>query len=268
MRREHDVRASARGSPPRLRRSAPARTAACCPLPRGRAFSTRDRQPGCGPSRRSGPAVAEPAVADDQALSARWRTGARPPPCRRCRCRARRSRSAPLDLLAAIAEMSRITPWNACDMWLSARSVKTTENSSRPSGSTAGYSFDTIDSSAVDRRLFCQSAADEVTLHEHEEQRHEEHAEHRGGQHAAEHAGADRVRPAAPAPWPSTSGSTPSMKRQRSHQDRPQADAHRLQRRIDRARCLRPCAASWRIRRSGWRSWTARPMVVTRPTWK
>ena len=36
------------------------------------------------------------------------------------------------------AEMSRITSWKACDMWLSERSVKTTEYSSRPSGSTWG----------------------------------------------------------------------------------------------------------------------------------
>src|SRR5688572_21693080 len=36
--------------------------------------------------------------------------------------------------------MSRITPWKRCDMWFSARSVKTTEYSSRPSGSTFGSS--------------------------------------------------------------------------------------------------------------------------------
>ena len=33
--------------------------------------------------------------------------------------------------------MSRITAWKAADMWFSERSVKTTENSSKPSGSTA-----------------------------------------------------------------------------------------------------------------------------------
>ncbi|MFC3118233.1 hypothetical protein ACFOHS_08325 [Jhaorihella thermophila] len=32
--------------------------------------------------------------------------------------------------------MSRITCWNAFDMWFSDRSVNTTENSSSPSGST------------------------------------------------------------------------------------------------------------------------------------
>src|SRR6218665_593657 len=36
--------------------------------------------------------------------------------------------------------MSRITRWNFCDMWFSARSVKTTEYSSRPSGSISGSS--------------------------------------------------------------------------------------------------------------------------------
>ena len=37
-------------------------------------------------------------------------------------------------------EMSFITPWKLRDMWLSARSVYTTENSSRPSGSMLGSS--------------------------------------------------------------------------------------------------------------------------------
>ena len=32
----------------------------------------------------------------------------------------------------------RITPWYSCDIWLSERSVKTTEYSSSPSGSTSG----------------------------------------------------------------------------------------------------------------------------------
>jgi hypothetical protein len=35
-----------------------------------------------------------------------------------------------------MAEMSRMTSWNEADMWLSDRSVKTTEYSRRPSGST------------------------------------------------------------------------------------------------------------------------------------
>ncbi len=34
--------------------------------------------------------------------------------------------------------MSFITPWKARDMWLRERSVKTTEYSRRPSGSTSG----------------------------------------------------------------------------------------------------------------------------------
>ena len=38
----------------------------------------------------------------------------------------------------SVAEMSRITPWNDCDMWLMARSEYTTEYSSSPSGSTSG----------------------------------------------------------------------------------------------------------------------------------
>src|ERR1700674_268616 len=37
-----------------------------------------------------------------------------------------------------VADRSRITPWNFFDMWFSARSVYTTEYSSRPSGSTSG----------------------------------------------------------------------------------------------------------------------------------
>jgi hypothetical protein len=38
----------------------------------------------------------------------------------------------------SVAAISRIACWNSCDMWLTARSVNTTEYSSRPSGSTPG----------------------------------------------------------------------------------------------------------------------------------
>ena len=55
--------------------------------------------------------------------------------------------AAALYAARSVLEMSRITCWNLRDMWFRERSVKTTEYSSRPSGSTA--SKPCIESSVV-----------------------------------------------------------------------------------------------------------------------
>ena len=69
------------------------------------------------------PAVAEPAVADDQHVLAVRRTGAPPLPCRRCRCRAPAPRRARCRPPSGCRRCPSSRPGSFCDMWFSARSV-------------------------------------------------------------------------------------------------------------------------------------------------
>ena len=83
------------------------------------------------------PAVGEQAVADHEAAPpvASWRATAsmpyEPPPGTTATVSA-------AYVVRSTSMMSCITPTKRCDMWLSERSVKTTEYSSSPSGSTSG----------------------------------------------------------------------------------------------------------------------------------
>ena len=87
-----------------------------------------------------------------------------------------------------------------------------------------------------------------------EEHRDEEDPEQGGDQHAHDHGGAELLARDGAGAARAPERDAAEDEGEGRHQDRPQAQARALQRRLDDRLALPP-ARAWRTRRSGWRSW-------------